>query len=639
MAVKKGLMPGKEADRRLKRTFCTVLAAFLLLLPLGCQLDDGNSPRGNPPGSEAGDDTGDPPNTGSPSGAGEWEGETNTGFSTDPDAAAILAAIHALELDSEDGSYESAVPDSSKDTDIPAITGAVSIVLANGNSSFTGTPLNTIAVDNTNNTITITGKEAETYALSGSLSDGQVIVDVNKSINLILNGVSISSSKGAPLALFNSKKKTITLAAGTQNTLTDAAVYTSFYQSDEPNAALFSKKALTINGTGSLTVNGNSNNGIGCKDNLKIMGGTIMVTAKNNALKGNDSVVIKGGSLTLSSLADGIKSDTDDDEGAGYVYIGGDAAVSITSVEDGIQAYRAVHILDNAVLTITSGGGATSKTSGYDSDTSCKGIKSDLNLLIEGGNITLNCLDDAIHSNSAVLISGGTFSIRTDDDAIHGDSLAVINGGNISITKSYEGLEAAQVIVNGGTINLVSSDDGINAADGSAAAAPIQRPGRPGQGSSSTNCAITINGGNITVNAGGDGIDSNGNVWISGGLIVVHGPASSGNGALDSDGTFFIDGGTLLAAGVSGGMTQNPSTTSTQYSLSFTFKSKQNAGTHAVLKDSGGKTIGDYTAAKQFQSLIISSPDLVKGGTYSLYVGDTLLKTCTVSGTVTTVSL
>ncbi|GHV28364.1 hypothetical protein AGMMS4952_11820 [Spirochaetia bacterium] len=598
---------------------------------------------GCPPGAGSEDKNtavqpGDPDSPGDSGNTGQWDGVPDTEFSGDTDAAAVLAAIRTLETDS--GDYESAVPDSGKDTVVPAVTGAVSIVLANGNSSVTGNPLNTIDIDNTNNVITITGSTVDTYALSGSLSDGQVIADVSKSVNLILNGVNITSSKGAPLALFGSKKKTITLAAGTQNTLTDAAAYTSFYQSDdEPNGALFSKKALTINGTGELTVNGNYNNGISCKDNLKIMGGTITVTAPNNALKGNDSVVIKGGNLKLSSSADGIKSDAED-EGAGYVYIGGDAAVSITSAEDGIQAYRAVHILENPVVNITSGGGSTSKTTGYDGD-SCKGIKSDLNLLIEGGTFTLNCLDDAVHSNNAALISGGTFSIKTDDDAIHGDALAVINGGTISITKSYEGLEAANVVVNGGTISIVSSDDGINAADGTTTTSPPQRPGRPGQGgtSASTNCAITINGGNITVNSGGDGIDSNGNVWISGGLIVVHGPASSGDNSLDSDGTFFIDGGTLIAAGPSGGMAQNPSTTSTQYSLSFTFKSKQNAETQVVLKDSGGNTIAAYTAAKQFQSLIISSPDLVNGGVYSLYTGNTLSKTCTVSNKVTTVSL
>ncbi|GHT74030.1 hypothetical protein FACS1894124_3300 [Spirochaetia bacterium] len=638
MAVNKGLIPCKEADRRLKRTFCAVSAVFLILLTLGCQLDNGNPPWANP------DDTGDQSYTGDISGAGEWEGDADTEFSTNTDAAAILAAIHALELDSADGSYESAVPDSSKDTAVPALSDAVSIVLADGNSTVGSGDTAGIGIDNTANLITITKKGA--YALSGSLTDGQVIVDVGDTVNLILNGVSITSSKGAPLALFGSKKKIITLAEGTQNFLTDAAVYTSFYNTggDEPNGALFSKKALTINGTGLLIVYGNYNNGISCKDNLKILGGTINVSAPNNALKGNDSVVIKGGLLGLTSLADGIKSDAEA-EGAGYVYIGGDATVSIRSAEDGIQAYRAVHILEDAVISIESGGGATSKTSGYDGAASCKGIKSDLNLLIEDGTITLDCLDDAIHSNNAILISGGTVSIKTDDDAIHGDSLAVINGGKISITKSYEGLEAAKVVVNGGTINLVSSDDGINAADGTTAAPgmPMQRPGQGGPGggggaAANTNCAITINGGNITVNSGGDGIDSNGNVWISGGVVVVHGPTSSGDGALDSDGTFFIDGGVLLAAG-STGMAQTPSTTSTQYSLSFSFKSRQSAGTVLVLKDSGGKTIGEYTAAKQFQSLIISSPDLVKGGEYSLYAGETLLKTGTVSGIVTSVSL
>jgi hypothetical protein len=613
----------------MKRTRRTALPIFLLLLTMGCQMDDADNPGANPPG-------GSQPNTGDTSNTGEWDGNTDADFSGNTDTAAIRAAIYALEADAED----SAVPDSAKDTDIPALGDAVAIGLADGNSRITGDSAG-ISIDNTNNVITITAEGV--YALSGSISDGQVIVDVDKTVNLILNGVNITSSKSAPLALFGKKKKIITLAAGTQNTLSDAAEYTGFYNSDgdEPNGALFSKKALTINGSGSLTVQGNYNNGISCKDNLKILGGTITVSATNNALKGNDSVVIKGGHLNISSLADGIKSDSED-EGVGYVYIGGDAALSMSSAEDGIQAYRAVHILDTPVVNIRSGGGATNKTTGYNGTASCKGIKSDLDLLIEGGTITLNCLDDAIHSNNAVLISGGTFSINTDDDAIHGDSLAVINGGNISIAKSYEGIEAAKVVINGGVINLTASDDGINAADGTAAANPnpMQRPGQPGQGgaSANTNCAITINDGRITVNAGGDGIDSNGNVWIKGGSIVVHGPTSSGNGALDSDGSFYIDGGTLIAAGATG-MNQTPSTTSAQYTLSFTFNSNKSAGTTVVLKDSAGKTMVEYTAAKEFRSLIISSPELVSGGVYSVYVEGALAKTCTVSGKVTSVSL
>ncbi|AEF85366.1 clostridium cellulosome enzyme, dockerin type I [Treponema primitia ZAS-2] len=607
---------------------------------MGCDNLADNTPENN---NNDGDQTyvGDTTEAGDTSDAGVWDGVADTEFSTNTDAAAILAAIYALEADS--GDYESAVPDSAKDTTVPAVSDAASIVLDDGHSTVTPNDSVGITIDDTNNIITITAEG--TYALSGSLSDGQVIVDVDKNVNLILNGVNITSSKGAPLALFGKKKKIISLAEGTQNTLTDAAAYTSFYKDDEPNGALFSKKALTINGSGSLTVNGNYNNGISCKDNLKILGGTITVSAKNNALKGNDSVVIKGGDINITSDADGIKSDADD-EGAGYVYISGDAKLSIRSAEDGIQAYRAVHILEDAVVNIRSGGGTTSKTTGYDGDTSCKGIKSDLDLLIEDGTFNLDCLDDAIHSNNGVLISGGTFSIKTDDDAIHGDSLAVINGGNISITKSYEGLEAAKVVVNGGTINMTASDDGINAADGTSTT-PMQRPGpgggpgwQPGQGgmAANTNCAITINGGNITVNAGGDGIDSNGNVWISGGFIVVHGPTSSGDGALDSDGTFFIDGGVLLAAG-SAGMAQKPSTTSTQYSLAFTFSGRKNVGTQVVVKDSKGETMADYTGAKQFQSLIISSPDLVNGGVYSVYIGNALSKTFTVSSKVTSVSL
>ncbi|GMO43888.1 MAG: carbohydrate-binding domain-containing protein [Termitinemataceae bacterium] len=632
------LSNNKKLFTAVKQFMIAVLSAGVLLFAMSCEDLNGNAQDDYEETTDKSTD------------AGNWDGTVDREFSANTDAAAILAAIRALEVNNDDSGYESAVPDSDKDTVVPDITNAISITLSNGNSTTNGTASNNIDINNTDNTITITGSSAETYALSGTLSDGQVIIDVSKSVNLILNGVSITSEKGSPLSLFNSKKKTITLAEGTQNYLTDAAVYTSFYKAadEEPNAALFSKKALSINGTGTLTVNGKNNNGIGCKDNLKIMSGTITISAKNNALKGNDSVVIKGGNINITSIEDGIKSDSED-EGAGYVYIGGEAAVSITSMQDGIQAYRAVHILENAALNIKSGGGATNKTTGYSGTDSCKGIKSDTDLLIEDGTITLNCLDDALHSNNAVLISGGTYAIKTDDDAIHANALTVINGGNISISKSYEGIESAQVIINGGTINLTSSDDGINGSDGSSGTSgssfnvlAMQRPGNGDHsgGSANTNCAIVINGGNITVNSSGDGIDSNGNVWINGGYVIVHGPSSSGDEALDSDGSFFMDGGTVLAAGPAGGMTQTPpSADSAQYSIVFTFSKTLNEGTSLTLKDSNGKTVANFAAAKSFRTFVITSPNLKNGSTYSLYSGATLKNTTSISSKVSSVTI
>ncbi|GHU75834.1 hypothetical protein FACS189461_2660 [Spirochaetia bacterium] len=485
--------------------------------------------------------------------------------------------------------------DSAVDTTVPAIAGAVTVRLADGASTVTtGGSAASVRIDNRSNSITITA--AGTYALSGTLSRGSVVVDVDGNVNLILNGVNISSADGAPLALFGKQKKVITLAAGTQNTLTDAATYTRFYKDDEPNGALFSKNALTINGTGALTVTGRFNNGISCKDDLRIMSGNITVTAKNNAVKGNNSLVVKGGTLGVSSAKDGIKSDSEKD-GQGWVYIE-QARLTITAAEDGIQGYNAVHIVS------------------------------------------------------------GTMTINAGDDGVHADKVLVIDGGTITIPKSYEGLEAAKIVINGGDITLTSSDDGINAADGTggdnfgggrgAGPVPGGRGGRggfaggtppaaPGGGMANSNCFIIIAGGKITVNAEGDGIDANGSALMTGGTLIVDGPVGRGNGALDSDAGFTVKGGLILAAGAVG-MAQTPSTASTQYSAALTFRQVKATGTRVVVQDAAGKTIADYTFAKQFQSLIISAPAFARGGTYSVSVNG-VKSSFTLGGLVTAVSI
>jgi hypothetical protein len=150
-------------------------------------------------------------------------------------------------------------------------------------------------------------------------------------------------------------------------------------------------------------------------------------------------------------------------------------------------------------------------------------------------------------------------------------------------------------------------------------------------------CFIIITGGKITVNAGGDGIDSNGMALMTGGTVVVHGPVNSGNGALDAESGFTVQGGLLIAAGAAG-MVQTPSTASTQYSAALTFRQGKTAGARILVQDAAGKTIADYTSAKQFQSCIISAPEFARGGNYSVSING-VKSALTISGVVTAVSL
>lgn len=525
------------------------------------------------------------------------------------------------------------VEDSGTDTEdsYEDLASYVKISLAQNNTTIEGEGA---VVEN--NIVSITA--AGTYYFTGSLTDGRIYVNFDGNVRLIFNGITIDSKDGAPVVIMGKKKKVITLVPGTVSTFSDAVTYSTFYNTDndEPNAAIFSKKALTINGKGSMVVNGFNNNGIGCKDELRVLDAKINVSAPNNGVKGNDNIIIKNADVSVISEQDGMKSDSED-EGLGNVYITG-SKINIDSNEDGIQAYRYLVLEDNEMSIITNGGadnntevkadddprpggpgggqGGSSTTTTTD-DTSRKGIKSDFSIQIKSGTYTLDNYDDSIHSNDAILINAGTFNIKSGDDAIHADGNVEINGGTFNINKSYEGIEGTYIVINDGTINIVSSDDGINAAtDGT------ERP------------SLIINNGTITIDASGDGIDSNGTVLITGGTITIHGPTSGADAALDSDYGILTNGGTLYAAG-SLGMVETPASNSTQYVLNIALSSKLSANGEVSIKNSNGEVLLTYKGKKQFQSLIISSPLLQKNTTYQLYINGSKSSDFTISSTIT----
>ena len=186
-------------------------------------------------------------------------------------------------------------------------------------------------------TVMISGEG--TYIISGECSDGQIIVEVKDKdkVQLVFNGLTLTSKTKAPLWIKNADKVSITLAEGTVNTLEDTAEYVDANEDGEPNACLFSKEDLTINGTGTLNVKGNVNNGITTKNDLKIVSGTINVTAKNHGIRGNDSVSIRNGEITISCGNDGIKASKESRADKGYIYIEG-GKISIDAGDDCLQA-------------------------------------------------------------------------------------------------------------------------------------------------------------------------------------------------------------------------------------------------------------------------------------------------------------
>ena len=314
-------------------------------------------------------------------------------------------------------------------------------------------------------TVTIT--QGGFYTVRGTLTDGQLIVaadDAADHVTLTMDGASMSCSDSSPLVVQSADKTTIVLAEGTTTTISDTANYVFADGTDEPNAAIFSKDDLTIEGDGTLVVKGNYKNAINCKDDLKIHGGTFDITAANHGLRGKDSVRISGGHFTIRAGGDGMQSDNTEDTTRGYITID-DGTFDITAANDGIQAETALSI-NGGTFTLVTGGGSGSSPSSSDTN-SYKGLKGTGSITVAGGTLQLNCKDDAIHSNGDVTLCGGVISASSGDDGVHADGLLLVcDPAALTVTKSYEAIEGVNITITGGEMRLTSSDDGLNAAGG-----------------------------------------------------------------------------------------------------------------------------------------------------------------------------
>ncbi|MBP5307745.1 MAG: carbohydrate-binding domain-containing protein [Clostridia bacterium] len=504
------------------------------------------------------------------------------------------------------------------------------------------------------------------YVLSGNYPYGvKITVAKNKTVHLYLNGANISCSDGKALYTDNKLADcTVTLVEGTTNTVTNGG--------NDVNA-IHVKGNLSVNGSGKLVAISDSKSAIKASGALRIVDAEIEVSAANHGITAL-SVAAKDCKITVESAAkDGIQAETESKK-----FTLDDGFVSLVNVDyvastdgDGIQADTFVYINGGTYNITTTGkfvsysqkseyelndddyrwqkSGSAYKRVALDDVRSpdgyfalaqgCKGIKAgeieytddddnevtvtdgDYYIIIQNGTFDINSTDDCIHSNSGnVTVNGGTFALATSDNGISAEYLTKINGGDITITASFEGIEGGYVEINGGNIVLYATDDGINAASDDA----------------SVTEHIIITGGYVEVNAEGDGIDSNGNIQIDGGIVVVHGPTGSGNAALDSDKGILVNGGYLFAAG-SLGMVETPSANSKQYVVSIATSNAVAADTSVSLKDSSGAELMSVTTRKQCQSIIMSCPEMEKDSEYTVYGGTSKIGSFTVSGIISTI--
>ncbi|WP_348536382.1 carbohydrate-binding domain-containing protein [Glutamicibacter sp. FBE19] len=405
--------------------------------------------------------------------------------------------------------------------------------LADGSTKASGTGSDGVSVDG--DTVTISA--AGTYRLSGSLSDGKVVVAAGKEdvVRIILDNASISSSTGSAIQVDESNETLLYLEDGTSNSVSDASTYADTAE-DAANAAIYSMADLTIAGQGSLDVKGNYQDGIVSKDGLVLASGQLTVTSADDGIKGKDYVALLGGHVDITATGDGIKSTNDTDADRGWLH-----------------QY------------------------------------------------------------------GGQLNVSAGDDGIKAEQILTLSGGAATVAKSNEGLEAPTINLTGATVNVTASDDGVNATAGSSENAA---QGGGGAMDAAQDAHLNISGGKVTISAEGDGLDSNGDISITGGTTVVNGPTNGGNGALDSTGDISVDGGVLFAAG-SDGMAEGLGETSKQSGVQASLGTTVDAGVAIHIVDSSGSVVASFVASKATANVVYSSSEIVDGDTYSIYTGGT----------------
>ena len=480
---------------------------------------------------------------------------------------------------------------------------------------------------------------AGTYIVSGELTDGQLLVDAgdDDKVQLVLAGATIHNEDGPAIYVRNADKCFVTLDAGTENSLSDGSSYALEDDSDEPYATLFSRCDLTLNGSGTLNVTSAYRHAVCSKDDLVVVSGTYNISAVEDGLRGRDSVKVRDGVFIIQAGGDGIKSNKDDDPTKGFVSIDG-GTFDIQAGDDAVQGKTLVRLA--------------------------------------GGSLTVAANDDAFHSDLEMHLLGASIEAGAGDDAFHAETKLTVDGGTVNVTSCNEGYEAEKIYVNGGDTHILASDDGVNAsaadlsdnADADTVSSTLPNggtPGAPGKGGGAAtpdaggqapagaqqdgqvpdavgaqqggsapeppagdnagggvgqadnSCLIQINGGYLVVDSAGDAIDSNGNIEVTGGVLLVSGPTSDGNGAFDYDGSATVSGGTVLMV-ASAGMAQ--SFTGGTQAFAMTSASGE-AGQSVCVVDGSGNVVASFTATKRFGMVLTSSPAFAEGGEYTLVIG------------------
>ena len=439
-------------------------------------------------------------------------------------------------------------------------------------------PIATDGVTVSDGVITIT--KAGNYKLTGTY-EGQIKVEAADSdmIRLILNNATITNSTGAAINVVEADEVVIYTASGTTNTVSDGSSY-SDTASGSPDAAIYSKSDLTLAGEGTLKVEGKYEEGIHTSDSLVIASGTLEVSAANTGIKGKDYVDILDGTVTVTASQDGIKATNDSDGNRGWVRLSG-GIVNISAGDDGFKAERVVEI--------------------------------------SGGTLNITQANEGIEAQY-INILDGTVNVTSSDDGINASYSTTTTTDSTTATSTNQSAQNRQ----NSAPQVPSGSAGQASAGGQAPSGTMGQPqAGGGMGGGGTfevvDATINISGGTVTVNANGDGIDSNGTATLSGGTLIVNGPFTGGNASLDTNGDLLLNGTTVTAAN-SGDMFEAPSTNSTSGYVKISNVSNLSSGTTVQVTDSSGNVVANYKVTNSSTALIlVSRSKITKGESCTVY--------------------
>lgn len=387
------------------------------------------------------------------------------------------------------------------------------------------------------------------YLISGKLENGQIIVDLesNGAVRIYLNGVHVVSKDSSAVLIKNSKDETVfSTIKNSINILQDSPKYLEVEEGEiSPNACVYSEDDLKFSGNGTLYINANFQKGISSKNNVQINSGSIYINSVDDGIRAKDNLKISNGFINIRSLADGLRTSNTEKESKGNINIS-NGEIIIQAANDAVQAANALNVSGGSFYINSLKGKANDsqlnkETSVNSSDeqnlASANGLKSGADLIINGGEFFIDVFDDGIRSYKNALINAGEFNIKSNQDGILVDLDLSITGGWITIEKSVEGIEATNVLISGGKHLINSSDDGVNASVVNEEKDEKVKP------------RITFSGGETFVYSKGDGIDSNGDIKIDGGKLVVYTLANESYCAIDlpKKSKLILSGGEVLA--------------------------------------------------------------------------------------------